>query len=216
MEILIAITWFIVIVAVVNWLQIVRHYRYGSHWYFHLPILAIGIAGLFWLHPATLSFYSNSIGLVVGCFAVSLFLLDERFRNRYYEPSNYFTAASVRPGYDNLFQPPFMSSVVKVEEVFFQNLTLLLLIVFTQSIFSNWWQAGLLLSIISFLLHVPAIKTFNWWYGGLFTVLSTVFIFFTPWLVQKFSYGIHIVFAIHLLMYPVMMHVSYVLGKHGE
>jgi len=111
----------------------------------------------------------------------------------------------------DLYNPDIKYGLVKILDVFFQNLIILITVETLIGANFSYFETGLILSTILFLFHLPAPYMYDRLFGYSFLFLPSIFAFTAPFLIDTYSFGIHVIFAFQLFIYiliPTIFHLK--------
>ena len=149
------------------------------------------------------------LGILVGLTYVALMSLLRRF--------NFLTSlfgADTLPEIDKGIVTPHMSGdIIKVIEVFLQDVSAWLSVLGLLYIFHNVYAVVVIFTLVVFLFHLPGVYIFGKVYGTYFLVTSTLLAFIVPLFVQLGTHFFMYVFVIHLCVYLLMYVVMGYLGN---
>ena len=201
----IALGTFAVVTSFAIWLQSYKQISYARGWLLYIPLYLTAVSWLVFSSEFELkSYFLGMNTLVISICAIALFVLLELCRNTIWTKQQYYKSNTLPDAYGDLLEPKSTGIIVKAVEIFFQDLVALILILSLLNYFSLSVTTVLFVFIVA-AVHVPGLKYFGFFYGGMFLVYSTVLSILVPWLVTSTAIGFVLVYSLHLLMYPVMM-----------
>ena len=180
-------------------LKKVSHLTYNSNPFIFGCLFSFLLAVVHYIYPL-FSYKEFLSAILVGLCYVVLMSLLQRF--------NYLTSlfgAETLPEIDRgIIKPQRSGDIVKVIEVFLQDVSAWLTVLGLLYIFQNIYVVVIIFTLVVFLFHLPGIFIFGKVYGTYFLVTSTLLAFVVPLFVQLGTISLLFVFGIHLCMYLLM------------
>ena len=201
-----------VVAGGVNFMQRRYTYTYNSHWWLYVPVLVAAGSLVVLMLPELMPYIADKTGVFLLLSMLTVYFLVEFSRSVIWSAKNYYKNTSLPTTYQGLLQPKISGSITKVADIFFQDVTALAIIILLLSSLSLT-MTTLVFVLVVFTIHIPGLLLFGRVYGGVFLVFSTGFAFFIPYLIQSVSFGWHIMYIVHSLMYPVMMLLMILIKK---
>jgi len=197
----------------VLWLQTTFNLTYARAWYLYIPFFLITASAFAVISGVDLiNYFLNSSAILVGLLSIGLFIGLEFLRGYSWTFHEYFRAETLPVAYRDLFQPRLSGITVKTSEIFFQDVIALVLVLALFNQFSLLVTSTIFVCLVA-LLHIPGLWLYGRIYGGMFLFYSTILAATVPWLLTTPLLGFVLIFSLHLLMYPVMMGVMYLMGR---
>lgn len=177
-----------------------------------VPLVAAAV--VVWIQFGTFSQVSFSPSLLAGYALVSVgYISFSMFWHRCISPTHLFGHNTIPPEYQYLAAPSVTASVAKLAEIIFQNVLVFSLL--TPALQSG--MAPLMVSVwftaVALLVHVPALWLYGRVFAGFFLGLIALLAPLFPFIILSSSSALALLFAIHVLMYPLRLMVLFVLGQ---
>lgn len=122
-----------------------------------------------------------------------------------YTCSDMYRPDTVPKNYQHFLQPNAASAFSKVTEILIQDLVLLVIVKDLLATGYSYLSAGLLFASIVFIVHLPSPLLLGKIYGTILAVLATTSALVIPAVVAEFQLGFYIVFAVHVLVYALLL-----------
>ena len=214
-SVFLAVIAFATLGGIANYLQISQGRTYVRNWPLFLTLFILGIVAVLWATEVyTSGFFINQTGIVIAILTVVSFLAFERWWGRTRSASDMYRPDTLPEAFHHMLIPKPSASIVKVVEVFFQDVVALVIVLGLLTTY-DVWLAGLLFALLVFALHVPGPGLYGRVYGTVLLALSTAMALIVPYVISTYPFGFYLIFAIHLAAYNLIVLTSFFLRRHA-